>query len=578
MKTIEVIIDLKDQLTKNLDSTVGKANAQLKRLQNQIQDTKHSLVRDTNLGMEKLSINTSQISNAVSGIAIGVTAAGVALIGAITNIVGEAQKVRNQQLNMASTNRSLLGVDWETAKKYATAQRQQLFDASIDTPVRKESLDGFAASGMDTLIGGKAIDKLTGNFTQLGLDLVRRTAVLSEAAGTNAAQAGRAFSEFVDMGKTSSFNTDQFFTENTTFTNSLKDLDKALQKSGKMLKDLKPEERLKLWSEALTKSVPTEFIAEKSRGLENQLGNAIDSLLDPEQGVFGALRKVKDRFGNSTTVLDQMGLLFSALQNLSGSVGKALGKLGFTLDPMQTLVTSIESFTAAINSFTFPTLDASGLYGIGQSIANGLSSVAQSITNWFAESGIYIVANGAAGIGIVLTGFLAQLGNNLSDWLNSQLIEAWNLFVSNTMAEFSALGQLATGLADKINGAVSGLFSSISSAIQSAISSIPGLSRITGSISQPVNRYAGQNLHWLNAYRGMNLDRAIKTELFNAPPGAKPVIANSSELIVPRDKLHLLGNKSGDFNLTLQINTKVEQIHQEVNKALDYYFGTLSMT
>lgn len=578
MKTIEVIIDLKDQLTKNLDSTVGKANAQLKRLQSQIQDTKHSLVRDTNLGMEKLSINTSQISNAVSGIAIGVTAAGVALIGAITNIVGEAQKVRNQQLNMASTNRSLLGVDWETAKKYATAQRQQLFDASIDTPVRKESLDSFASSGMDTLIGGKAVNKLTGKFTQLGLDIVRRTAVLSEAAETNAAQAGRAFSEFVDMGKTSSFNTDQFFTENTTFTNSLKDLDKALQKSGKTLKDLKPEERLKLWSEALTKSVPTEFIAEKSRGLENQLGNAIDSLLDPEQGVFGALRKVKDRFGNSTTVLDQTGLLFSALQNLSGSVGKALGKLGFTLDPMQTLVTSIESFTAAINSFTFPTLDAKGLYGLGQSIANGLSSVAQSITNWFAESGIHIAVNGSVVIGTVLSGFLAQLGSNLSEWLNSQLIGAWDLFVSNTMAEFSALGQLATGLADKISGAVSGLFSSISSAIQSAISSIPGLSRITGSISQPVNRYAGQNLHWLNAYRGMNLDRAIKTELFNAPPGAKPVIANSSELIVPRDKLHLLDRKSGDFNLTLQINTKVEQIHQEVNKALDYYFGTLSMT
>jgi hypothetical protein len=157
---------------------------------------------------------------------------------------------------------------------------------------------------------------------------------------------------------------------------------------------------------------------------------------------------------------------------------------------------------------------------------------------------------------------------------------------------FGELMGVADGLIGQISSAISSVMGAIASTISSVISAIqsipiPGI----GSGSQVKARYSGQHMDRLQAFTGNlrfdkvgtastgNLLTAAKVESERMPIGSHLVVANSSELIIPRNKIPNIlpvsqPQPSTQINqpVTMQFSFTVqskEQIQDALNRVLN---------
>jgi hypothetical protein len=204
------------------------------------------------------------------------------------------------------------------------------------------------------------------------------------------------------------------------------------------------------------------------------------------------------------------------------------------------------------------------------------------------------VLTGAAGVWVptvMLT--WAEIGSSLSNSFSSLLVilgEGLGNIKNNLSGAFSGLGarvssafsEIIAGVPNALSGigsAISGLASSIVSQISNMASN--ALSGLTSSITggSTPSRYSGQNQHLLSTSRfsgglgAMNnvgnafggLFDAARLEAQRKPSGSHLVMANSSELIVPRNQIQSMIQPN---QISITINSRPNEIVNDVVAAL----------
>jgi len=234
------------------------------------------------------------------------------------------------------------------------------------------------------------------------------------------------------------------------------------------------------------------------------------------------------------------------------------------------------------------------LYGIGNSLPGILEAVGSGLlmtANTFGQLfvsmmttlGSYVIELGGSVIPHV-GNFFGSAISAISSWVSS-IQSGFGSVVESISSGISGLiTNIPSGLAS-IGTAIMGIGSAISSAISSLVSS--AISSISGAIGSVVTgksvgaKYSGQNLHLaqMNSFRGgigsLNKVRtasdglweAAKLESSKMPSGSSLVVANSSELIVPRNQINQVLNGTGTV-VNITINSKAEQVINDTVAAL----------
>lgn len=352
-------------------------------------------------------------------------------------------------------------------------------------------------------------------------------------------------------------------------------------------------------------------------------GVSFDPMLALVKGLRGLTAFIKNPADTLPGIIDGLisgiGVFGTFLITLPGQL---INKLGSTLMGLSMDGTQVQVITAKITS---------GILGWVTSAANalasnqggGLEGVFGVILGGFALIGnvalgiIYGIGDalpgllGAIGSGLlvaislwgqVFVSLMSSLGSavgeiggavlsHIGDFFGS-VIGAVGSWISGVQSGYgSVVESISSGISEliaqipswlaSIGPAIMGIGSAISSAVSSAVSSIPGAigSFVTGKAGGA--KYSGQNLHLaqMNSFRGgvgsLNKVRtasdglwdAAKLEASKMPAGSSLVVANSSELIVPRNQINQVLNGAGT-TVNITINTKAEQVITDTVAAL----------
>jgi hypothetical protein len=245
------------------------------------------------------------------------------------------------------------------------------------------------------------------------------------------------------------------------------------------------------------------------------------------------------------------------------------------------------SLAASMGTVDYATISTRITYAV----LKGMETVTMSISTGFigGNEGLNSLIMSAFNIGgQILFGTLVGIGSYLAD----RVTEVWTAgttAVSSTISSgLSTLGEYVSGKFGELMGVADGLIGQISSAISSvmgaiastissvisAIQSIPIPGFGSGGGSPVKARYSGQHMDRLQAFTGNlrfdkvgtaslgNLVGAAKLESSKMPMGANLVVANSSELIVPRNKIPEV---VGSQNQTVQ-NVTIAPVFHVQNK------------
>lgn len=233
------------------------------------------------------------------------------------------------------------------------------------------------------------------------------------------------------------------------------------------------------------------------------------------------------------------------------------------------------------------------LYGIAQSLPNLLGAIGNGIvatlTNFGSlwSSTVFHLSTYIAGMGESVTphisNFFTSAISSVGSWV-SGLQSGTGSVVESISSGFSGIITNIPNSLASIGSAIMGMGSSISSAIQSmvqsALSSLPVIgSSVAGKVAAA--RFSGQNLHLaqMNSFRGGvgNLNKvltasnglweAAKLESSKMPSGSSLVVANSSELIVPRNQINQVLNGAGT-TVNITINSRADQVITDTVVAL----------
>lgn len=609
MRTIGVQIDLKDNFTSAVSAAFKKAQSEMTAFQSKrspVPPTPTATPSQQTLGLSDL-VKGNLIADAISSVANGILEAGKSLVGAFQDQFKTSAEMARGQMGATSANAALLGISWQESTKLTESVSADLSKSALKLPgATKDYLDAFNGVS-DTLSMSGGLTK-TG-LTKAGNEMVELVAMLGKASGSGSGTTSTVIGKMLgDTGSESLFRIDAF--EKVPAFKAI--LEKDLEKAGKTLGDffkMSAADKQNALVSVKQKLFSKEYIEAMAYAADSQLDTMVSQLVDPVSGVFGFLRKVKmPGEGVASTVWVELGKTIQALSKMGGALMGAMGLAG--TDPLVGLINGIRSVRAWIENLTgwFQSLANGGEFiafgaDFGQSIGNGLFSLANMImSNLPAIAYGFVNILGQVGtIALVAIGtFTTQLITAIPGWAMSfgeavmitigGLGAGFMTFVGPAVTDLgthlsnlvnaigSALASIGTGLKgqfDNMVNAVGSALSGLAGKVQEMIRSIPVIGAIAGRAS-----YSGNNLHLMqrqsmggldlsrvgNAYSGNLLD-AIRTEKNRMPPGASLVVANSSELIVPRDRI---GEMAQPLNLSFTINADTkDQIMNRVSQVLD---------
>lgn len=612
MRTIGVQIDLKDNFTSAVSAAFAKARAEMGKFQNQ-RSPSSMPTAPTNQGEGAAfgvgdMVKANVIANALSSVASGIIDAGQKLVGAFQEQFKSSAEMARGQMGATSANAALLGISWEESTKLTEGISADLAKSALKLPgATKDYLDAFnGVSDTLALSGGLTKD----GMTKAGNEMVELVAMLGKASGSGSGATSTVIGKMLsDTGSESLFRIDAF--EKVPAFKAI--LEKDLEKAGKTLGDffkMSAADKQNALVAVKQRLFSKEYIEAMVNAADSQLDTMVSQLTDPVSGVFGFLRKVKMPGEKGvSTVWTELGKTIRSIGEMGSALVGAIG-LGNT-DPLVGLINGIRSVRGWIENLTgwFRSLAGGGEFisfgaDFGQSIGNGLFNLANMImTNLPAIAFGFINILGQVGtIALVALGtFMSQLGPAIPSWVASfgeailvtigGLGAGFMTFVGPAVSDLgthlsnltSAIGSALSGIASGLKGAFDGMVSSVGSAIaglagkvQAMVQSIP----VIGGMVAGKASYSGNNLHLMqrqsmggldlgrvgNAYSGNLLD-AIRTEKNRMPPGASLVVANSSELIIPRDRI---GEMAQPLNMSFTINADTkDQIMNRVSQVLD---------
>jgi hypothetical protein len=353
--------------------------------------------------------------------------------------------------------------------------------------------------------------------------------------------------------------------------------------------------------------------------------------MDPMLMLIKGLRKLTEYIKDpSSAIPDLIGMMttgwhaygnfiFSLPSRLLQSAGKFL--MGLSMDGAQVqLITSqitgaiIGYVTTAINALSgssggnisgvfevilggfalIGNVALGVLYGIAQSLPGLLGAIGNAIVTGALTLGssfasmmvdvLPIVAEVGVQVGGAISGFFASVLGVVGSWVNS-MAEKSTAIGAGIAEYFSGLIAGIPGYLSSIGSAIQNLGSAVSNAISSQVSAAIG--SISGAVGSMVSgkgipsRYSGQNLHLVstNSFQGgarhMNRVLTASNGLFDAarleaskmPSGSSLVMANSSELIIPRNQINqVLGGSGTTVNISISVHP--DRIIQDTVSAL----------
>jgi hypothetical protein len=216
------------------------------------------------------------------------------------------------------------------------------------------------------------------------------------------------------------------------------------------------------------------------------------------------------------------------------------------------------------------------LYGVAGALPGLLGSLGNAIVVVWGSFEASIISAG----GLVLSAlgdFFGAMVEAVGSWVGSVLEGVGSIASSIGTAISGLVASIPDKLAS-IGSAISGIGSAISSFISDKLNSLIGRG---GSGQNVPAKYSGQNLHLTsqNSFRGGTkfMDRvltasgglwdAAQLEASRMPTGSRLVMANSSELIVPRNQINQVLNGTGT-TVNITINTKADQVINDTVAAL----------
>lgn len=571
MRDILVKIGLDDKLTAKLKTTVDAANKQIDSLRNKFSSPlpapKQSAPDTSGIGLGDI-IKGNLIANALSTVASGIMDAGNKLIGAFGSAINEADTRNNANLGSAGAIGSLLDLDFKEAKKLQEGVSQQMFELANKLP-------GASADYLNAFNGIADTLTISGNLTKEGLDetgteIVKATALLGQNSGLGSMAVSTAIGKL--LGETASeslFRIDAF--EKTPALKA--GLEKQLKASGKTMDDffkMNVDARTKFFSKVSGKLFSPEMLAEMAASPKAMFDAMMSQMFDPQFGLFGFLRKIK-LGGVDTNVLQQIGKLFTAMQDLGSAAGKVLASMGFvSFDPMVKLAQTLQSITSAVKTATAFFTANDGYKEIGAIIAG-------------------IDYGGIIRVGIDALWSLANRAREGIDRINweevsyqavgfissaiQHLIKGIAYAITNyTDDALAMVGTMLKAIIGSVIGLLKGLDNAVGEIFNTIIESAKNMAASLWGAATKQQNPTGQRVKF-NAHG--NLLEAIGRETNLMPANAKPVIANSSEIIIPQSRAAEFRNQ---INVT--INARLDQIVNEVSNAVrqSMLASPLSMT
>ena len=250
---------------------------------------------------------------------------------------------------------------------------------------------------------------------------------------------------------------------------------------GRDTKSMTKGELLKATTEALQRAMPPEALAKMKGTIDGQVQNFMTKLFGTYEGIFSLNRDTDKIKAGDQTAQASIAKFAEAVfgdGGLTDSLGKLLGKLGLSADPVKALVRGVDSLTLFVRDFTkfvdrlseVNGLDFAGAIDAGYDKANQFvkninwEAVGFQLGRFLTQASIQLIKIAATmpfkqasigrsiafgllkGLGSALVGMTYQVGANI---LN-EIVDA-ALFIPRT------IGDMAMGLIGNIVSAVKGL-------------------------------------------------------------------------------------------------------------------------
>lgn len=612
MKDITLILKLNDQLTGKLKSVVGKASAHLKGLQDKLSGVN----RETNnqfkgIG-EEVKLNGSQLTSALGGVATGIAVAGAGLIAAFGKSIKDSDDLSRDTMSASGATSALLGLTFRDAlemqEKLTAKMAERANYLRGDTSHFTRSLNTLT----DTLIGTK-------DFTKQGLSargqrLVENATLLSVDANKPVQEVTRVLGKLLGESPEKKILRHDAIENNPAIETAITMFSKEKGLSLDGFFDADIETRTQILDKALASIYSKDRVDAMAGTLNGQFETAMGKLFDTKSGVFGFSRDVEFSKGDITNTYKELGRLFKAFTDLGSSAKTLLEVNGIVFgDPIKNFIQGIRGVTGWLQESTgllfdaFNSGDNINARMIGERVGDGIGELLGRLFQGLGmDDGTFTnkVWSALIVLGEGIGGVIHSLDQKFSSWLVSEFGTWWQGFQDNTRKEFAALDTIGAGLFKGINdslntfsgnlgNAFTSLFGNVSSAvsglwgrIQAAIDAIPIPSWLRGGSGNAQQaqsqlavggRYMGQNLHLMNAYKGLNMSSlmgAVNNEMIHAPQGSHPVIANSSEVIIPRSKLNQLQNTN---IINIQLQPHIDRLAQEIYDAVSVSLRPIQM-
>jgi hypothetical protein len=526
-------------------------------------------------------------------------------ISALNDTLSAGLDRQAEELNAITTATKTLGLGYNDAAKYVKNFYEQVSILGRDLPTSAENISVISRTIQDDFaLGLKTVGKTANEIGDALLNASTKAALLGELSNTRIRDTRAALAAYVagSIGPRG-LNQYKFFADNTLLKSALVDNLKAINSSAKSFADVSLSDRINILIKSLESAISDDDIARLQKLSKSTLSSFTDRLFDPNVGIFSIQRDLNPNVEGYQSVLTSLNDTINLVIGDDGIFWELARILGITGDVMIPVRDRVESFNNWLKGV------AESLKGLNTGDIEGLG---QKAGMWASDFLFGIIGSISKGIIGNLPGLILFAGEFLLSFLISSLKNAaflvvdlvssipkfvYDLFIAPVLGRLAAPaiavveGINALFVAPVLNTLVSGakfIFNLIGSAVNAVknllrpIASATGLiddSSVDGSAKSttrglgsapgvtplaPINGNLGVAkflLGLLPKYAG-NIPTAadgyfpaISKEMRNAPAGAKPVIANSSEFILNPQQMSNLVRGSKTSGSTVNFNS-----------------------
>lgn len=329
----------------------------------------------------------------------------------MTGAMNEAVSAQTSFITTASGLGNSLGVPIKESKALLETLQKDLSQAAAVLP--GENRDYLAVLNMlsDTVATGFKgdIEGFKGAIT----DITTRTAALASTVPNLSGEAAGQTMEMLMQGNTlTSLKRLDLFQKNAPLKNALEREMKAANLGDKEWAKATLQQRIAVIQKALKATATDELFSEFQDTAESLIQGMKTAIFDMQTGIFGFMRRVSSR--EDRTVLDAFTEVLKRLRTL-GAAGNRLAKaLGFTFDPMETLIDVMDGVNNFLGNIAYqmdispPELAVDNVLGFVGDWLSGMFSNAlkgvKSIDSGFLAKGVDIIGNFVQGINWVTVG------------------------------------------------------------------------------------------------------------------------------------------------------------------------------